>query len=78
MSANRANDEISFETRGPLGLITMTRPKALNALTLSMIREMQPQLDRWAADPAVAAVAIRGARPCPNSPTRSCTLSIAN
>lgn len=60
MSAKRANDEISFETRGPLGLITMTRPKALNALTLSMIREMQPQLDRWAADPAVAAVAIRG------------------
>ncbi len=54
------SDEISFETRGPLGLITMTRPKALNALTLSMIREMQPQLDRWAADPAIAAVAIRG------------------
>ncbi len=55
------SDEISFETSGPLGLITMTRPKALNALTLTMIREMHPQLDAWAADPAVAAVAIRGA-----------------
>ncbi len=54
------SDEISFETRGPLGLITLTRPKALNALTLPMIREMHPMLDRWAADPAVAAVAIRG------------------
>ncbi len=54
------SDEISFETRGPLGLITMTRPKALNALTLAMIRLLRPQLDRWAADPAVQAVAIRG------------------
>ncbi len=54
------SDEISFETRGPLGLITMTRPKALNALTLAMIRLMRPQLDRWAADPAIEAVAIRG------------------
>ncbi len=54
------SDEISFEVRGSLGLITLTRPKALNALTLSMIREMQPQLDRWAADPEVLAVAIRG------------------
>jgi len=54
------SDEISFDTRGPLGLITLTRPKALNALTLGMIREMHPQLDRWAGDPAVKAVAIRG------------------
>lgn len=54
------SDEIAFETRGPLGLVTMTRPKALNALTLGMIRALHPQLDRWAADPAIAAVAIRG------------------
>ncbi len=55
-----ARDEIFFEAQGPLGLITLNRPKALNALTLSMIRALHPQLDRWAADPAIAAVAIRG------------------
>lgn len=53
-------DEVRFTTRGPLGLITMTRPKALNALTLGMIRAMAPQLAAWAADPAIAAVVIEG------------------
>ncbi|MEO1194472.1 MAG: enoyl-CoA hydratase/isomerase family protein [Pseudomonadota bacterium] len=55
------SDEITFETRGPLGLITLTRPKALNALTLEMIRLMHPQLDSWAEDDSIKAVAIRGA-----------------
>ncbi|GAB5468892.1 MAG: enoyl-CoA hydratase/isomerase family protein [Rhodospirillales bacterium] len=54
------SDEIAFETRGPLGVVTMTRPKALNALTLGMIRLMHRQLDDWAEDRAIAAVVIRG------------------
>ncbi len=53
--------EILFETRGPLVVVTLNRPKALNALTLDMIREMQPKMEAWAADPAVAAVVIKGA-----------------
>lgn len=53
--------EILFETRGRLGLITLNRPKALNALTFAMTRELDPRLRRWAADPAIAAVVIRGA-----------------
>ena len=52
--------EVIFETRGPVGVITMTRPKALNSLTLGMIEEMAPQLDAWAADDGVQAVVIRG------------------
>ena len=52
--------EVIFETRGPVGVITMTRPKALNSLTLGMIEEMTPQLDAWAADDGVQAVVIRG------------------
>lgn len=53
--------EILFETRGRVGLITLNRPKALNALTFAMTRELDPRLRRWAADPAIAAVVIRGA-----------------
>ena len=33
-----ADAEILFEERGPVGLIALNRPKALNALTLPMIR----------------------------------------
>lgn len=54
------SDEVRFSTRGPLGLITLTRPKALNALTLGMIGQIAPQLAAWAADPAVKAVVIEG------------------
>jgi enoyl-CoA hydratase len=53
--------EILFERKGPLAVVTLNRPKALNALTLGMIREMQPQMDAWAADDAVAAVVVQGA-----------------
>ncbi|OAB57785.1 enoyl-CoA hydratase [Leptolyngbya valderiana BDU 20041] len=53
--------EILFERKGPLALVTLNRPKALNALTLGMIREMQPQIEAWATDDAVKAVVVRGA-----------------
>jgi enoyl-CoA hydratase len=53
--------EILTETRGRLGLITLNRPDALNALTLGMVRAMRIALDRWATDPAIASVAVRAA-----------------
>lgn len=53
--------EIEFEVRGPLAVVTLNRPKALNALTLGMIRALQPKLEAWATDGAVKAVAIKGA-----------------
>jgi enoyl-CoA hydratase len=53
--------EILFEPRGALGLITLNRPKALNALTLGMVRAMQAKLDEWAADSAISCVVVRGA-----------------
>jgi len=42
-------------------VITLDRPKALNALTLGMIRTLDPMLAQWAHDHAVQAVVIRGA-----------------
>ena len=53
--------EVLFEQRGALGLITLNRPKALNALTLDMCRRMKAQLDAWATDSSIRAVAVRGA-----------------
>src|SRR5581483_2996363 len=52
---------VLFEQRGALGLITLNRPKALNALTHGMCLSMKGQLDRWAADESVKCVEIRGA-----------------
>src|SRR5258705_13088246 len=58
--AMSATSDIIFEQRGKLGLVTLNRPRALNTLTLDMVRALDAQLRVWATDPAVAAVAIRG------------------
>jgi len=51
---------VIVETAGRVGLITLNRPKALNALSLEMIRALTATLLAWRDDPAVLAVAIRG------------------
>ena len=48
------------EVQGRVGCITLNRPKALNALSLSMVRDLAVALLAWRDDPAVLAVAIRG------------------
>jgi enoyl-CoA hydratase len=53
--------EVLFEKRGVLGLITLNRPKALNALTHGMCVSMSAQLAAWAKDDTVKAVIVRGA-----------------
>lgn len=55
-----AEPEIVFETRGEAGLITLARPKALNALTLPMVEAMHRQLRAWAGDARVSRVVVRG------------------
>jgi enoyl-CoA hydratase len=52
--------EIIFEKRGTVGLITLNRPKALNALTHAMCVSMKAQLDIWAKDETVACVVNQG------------------
>ena len=52
--------DVIVETRGRAGLLTLNRPKALNALTLGMIRDIHRALLQWAADDAIEFVAIRG------------------
>ncbi len=52
--------DILVEQRGNAGLITLNRPKALNALSLQMVRDLTHALTTWCDDPAVEVVAIRG------------------
>ncbi len=61
MTERVSESEILFENRGAVGLITLNRPKALNALTLNMVSAMQSKLEEWAVDPRVATVVVRGA-----------------
>jgi enoyl-CoA hydratase/carnithine racemase len=53
-------DDIRFERRGAAGVITLTRPKALNALSLPMVQAMARALEEWRTDNGIAAVVIRG------------------
>jgi enoyl-CoA hydratase len=59
MEATRMK-EVEVEVRGRAGLITLNRPKALNALSLPMIRDLTAALLAWRDDPAVECVALRG------------------
>lgn len=53
--------EILFEQRGQLGLVTLNKPDSLNALTYGMVTALDAQLDVWARDDSIGAVAIQGA-----------------
>ena len=51
-------DDILFERRGCAGIVTLNRPKALNAITHGMVRALKAQLDAWARDDAVTRVIV--------------------
>ena len=55
-----AAGEVVAERQGNAGLITLNRPKALNALSLPMVRDLLGILRIWRDDPDVRVVAIRG------------------
>ena len=52
--------QIQAETIAGVGLITLNRPEALNALTLQMVNRLSAVLSEWRDDPSIEAVAIRG------------------
>jgi enoyl-CoA hydratase/carnithine racemase len=55
-----AEQLILIEERGHAGLITLNRPKALNALSLGMIRDITAALLAWKNTAHIKLVAIRG------------------
>jgi enoyl-CoA hydratase len=46
---------------GAAGVIRLNRPKAINAVTLEMFRDVDKALDAFEADPAVAVILLEGA-----------------
>ena len=54
---------VSAEKRGVLGLLTLRRPAALNALDRHMVEALTAALDAWTADDGIQVVAIRGEGP---------------
>ena len=56
----QSQGQVAAQVNGCLGLITLNRPEALNALSLPMIRDMTVLLRAWAADPAIQAVVVLG------------------
>jgi enoyl-CoA hydratase/carnithine racemase len=51
---------VMAELVGGVGVITLNRPQALNALSLGMVRSLMTTLLRWRDDPSVLAVMLQG------------------
>jgi enoyl-CoA hydratase/carnithine racemase len=60
MTAKTPETHVITEVRSRVGCITLNRPKALNALSLGMIRDITAALLAWRDDAQVVAVAVRG------------------
>ena len=52
------DQDIICEIRGAAGVVVLNRPKALNALSLGMVRELARALDAWENDPRVTRVVV--------------------
>jgi enoyl-CoA hydratase len=53
-------ENIIVETRGKVGLITLNRPKALNALSPQLMRELAAALDVFEADANIGCIVLTG------------------
>jgi len=54
-----SDPEILFDVKGAAGIVTLNRPKALNAFTLAMMHGLHPKLIEWADDPAIERVIVK-------------------
>jgi len=60
MNGGEEGDLIA-RVEGAAGVIRLNRPKAINAVTLEMFRDIDKALDRFEVDPAVAVILLEGA-----------------
>ncbi len=58
--ARQVEAEVIVETKGAAGIISLDRPKAINSLTLPMVRALFLALQRFEDDPAISCVVLRG------------------
>uniref|UniRef100_A0A8C8BQ26 3-hydroxyisobutyryl-CoA hydrolase n=1 Tax=Otus sunia TaxID=257818 RepID=A0A8C8BQ26_9STRI len=52
--------DVLLEKRGGAGIITLNRPKVLNALSFPMIQQIYPQIKTWEQDPETFLIIIKG------------------
>src|ERR1700739_1303754 len=60
-AAAGAEPDLIARREGSAGIIRLNRPKAINAVTLEMFRDIDKALDTFEADPAVAVIVLEGA-----------------
>jgi enoyl-CoA hydratase len=61
VSENHILFEVKSGHGGDVGVVTLNRPEALNALTLSMLENLQEQMEAWESDDRIKAVIIKSA-----------------
>ena len=61
MNVAAAGPDLVVRREGSAGIICLNRPKAINALTLLMVREIDAALDEFQADSSVAVIILEGA-----------------
>lgn len=59
MMSSQSEPEVLLQRVGRAGVITMNRPKVLNALNLPMIRQIYPQLKKWESDSDTDLIVIK-------------------
>ncbi len=60
-AAAGAEPDLIARREGAAGIIRLNRPKAINAVTLEMFRDIDRALDTFEADPAVSVIVLEGA-----------------
>ena len=58
---------VTLEQKGAVGLITMNRPEALNALNVQTLRELDAVLDQVREDEEIYVLVVTGAGLCGRS-----------
>jgi len=61
IEAAEVEGDLIARREGSCGVIRLNRPKAINAVTLEMFRDIDKALDAFEADPAVAVILLEGA-----------------
>ena len=61
MNVAAAEPDLIVRREGSAGIIRLNRPKAINALTLPMVREIDAALDKFQADASVAVIILEAA-----------------
>jgi 2-(1,2-epoxy-1,2-dihydrophenyl)acetyl-CoA isomerase len=61
MNVPNTGHQVLYEARGPIALLTLNRPEALNSFTRAMHHDLWAALDRAEADPTIRALVITGA-----------------